>query len=593
MAWRIGVEHAGAKADLWEDVAAARAKFWREASVTVPPDAELVGAALLMRLGESELARRMLLKVPALPVRRLPATESEQQRLDKVNWFEAAGTSWLSGAFHESVVAHAAGDDRLAVDIAESLLTERPAFESAWKSLGPVISPNDTSPTAFLDPVPVLLADSERRLKESSRPPFAPIAIRQMARSERISALIDRLEDVDEQQFSQPGGVWLMGSPICKMLAEEGVDAIDRLLDVLDHDKRLTRSYSFGRNFFPPRHLISVSEAAEAVLKAYYQLDVFRWEDASERRAWLVRNKYRSVADRSLDLLADDSSYEVQWLDAAQMLLRTNKSGVVGDELRGRRNPSVSELLAKRATEMKTNWADDMGLLLYQWDPAAALPTLQMLAHRWWTGAQNGRIAAARLQLGDVAAAREWAAAIKGDQSVPLDQLVPLWTSPGDENLKALARELFAEPRAPMSPVGMLVAGRYPRDLIRSPLLIEDVFRECVLAGLERTEEIGSVERLPSGALEVRAGGLSMSSTPGPGPHAPPGKRSIRIGDFIAWQLSLIDGFSKFDIEWSPAEKNAAVAATAEFLRTHADDLRAPAVTANATPSPVVLLVRK
>jgi hypothetical protein len=384
-----------------------------------------------------------------------------------------------------------------------------------------------------------------------------------------------------------------MGSPICKMLAEEGVDAIDRLLDVLDRDTRLTRSYSFGRSFFPPRHLISVSEAAEAVLKAYYQLDVFRWEDPSERRAWLVRNKYKPLADRSLDLLADDSSNEVQWLDAAQTLLRTNKSGVVGDERRGRKSPPVSELLARRATEMKTNFADDMGLLLYQWDPAAALPTLQMLAHRSSWGTQNGRIAAARLQLGDVTAAREWAAAIKGDQVVPLDQLVPLWTSPGDENLKALARKLFVEPSAPMSPVGMLVAGRYAADLIRSPLLIEAVFRESVLAGLERAEEIGSAERLPGGVLEVNAGGLSMSSRSGPGPHVPPGERSIRIGDFMAWQLSQIAGFPKFDIEWSLEEKNGAIAAIAEFLRTHADDLRAPALTASAQPTPVVLLIRK
>ena len=139
-------------------------------------------------------------------------------------------------------------------------------------------------PLDFLDHVPMLRADSERRLKQPPRAPLDAQTIKHMPRTERIRELVDRLEDVNEQQLSQPGGVWIMGSPICKLLAEEDADAVDPLLNAFDQDMRLTRSFSYGRNFFPPRHLISVSEAALAVLRNNYQIDIFRWKDKVQAR---------------------------------------------------------------------------------------------------------------------------------------------------------------------------------------------------------------------------------------------------------------------------------------------------------------------
>ena len=577
------VEHAGPPADLQTDVSAPKSTFWSEATIHAPPYAGPVGVALLMRLGETELVRKMLLAMPPLGQN----LESDSERFDKGNWFQLAVTSWLSGIFHQAVEAHAAGDDSLTIDVTQLLQTARPLLESSWIRMERPANMTQKSLLEFLDPVPALRADSERRLKQPRRAPLNAQIIKQMPRAERIHELIDRLEDVNEQQFSQPGGVWIMGSPICKLLAEEDADAVDPLLDAFDQDTRLTRSFSYGRNFFPTRHLISVSEAALDVLRNYYQISVFRWKDNAEARAWMVRNKYRTVAQRGLDLLAGDSNDEIQWLDAAQLLLRSGKSGVVGEELRGNSSPSVSELLAKRAQEMKTNWAIDVGLLLYQWDPAAALPALQMLAHRWDGAAQEGRIAAARLQLGDTAVAREWAAAIHPNQDVPLAQLAPLWTSPTNEDLQVLARKLFAEPGAPMSPTG-----RRAGELINSTLLINPVFRESVLAGLERTEEIGSAERLPDGTRRVTGpGGYQQASLAAGLAAHPPGKQSIRISDFIAWQLSDIEGFPKFDIEWTTSEKDAALAPMAGFLRAHANDLRP--ITSGMPLRPGVTLVQK
>jgi hypothetical protein len=190
-------------------------------------------------------------------------------------------------------------------------------------------------------------------------------------------------------------------------------------------------------------------------------------------------------------------------------------------------------------------------------------------------------------------AAREWTATITGDQIVELDQLVPLWTAPGNEDIQVLAHKLFSDPGAPMSVSGMLTAGYPAADLLRSPLLINPTFRESVLAGLERTEGMGTAERLPDGALEVKAAGANMWVGPGIGPQRTPGKRNIRFGDFIAWQLSQIDGFPKFDIEWTTEEKDRSIATIADFFRTHAADLRAPDAITNPLPVPAVSLIRR
>jgi hypothetical protein len=81
-----------------------------------------------------------------------------------------------------------------------------------------------------------------------------------------------------------------------------------------------------------------------------------------------------------------------------------------------------------------------------------------------------------------------------------------------------------------MSPTGRLAG-----ELINSTLLINPVFRECVLAGLERTEEIGSAERLQDGTRRVTGpGGFQEASAAGGLAAHPPGKRGIRAGDFIA-----------------------------------------------------------
>jgi hypothetical protein len=564
---------AGERVDLSADVAAAKAKFWREGLWTAPPDAEFVGVALLLRLGEGELARQLLAKIPA---------NTTRGRLD---WFEVAEAAWLSGAYHQTVEAHFVGDNRLTIDIGEMLIGARAAFESEWTALRTPGSPDVRPLMAFLAPVPTLIEDSQRRLKELPHPPLDRKSLAGMKQPERIAALIDRLEDVSEQQISQPGRVPIMRSSICKTLAEEGAAAVDPMIEVLDHDKRLTHSFGFGRNFAPERYVISVAGAAEEWLEDYYHLHPFRWKDPAERRAWLVQNKFRTQAERAFDLLAGDKNDEAQWLDGAQILLSVNKNGpgLLGDALRDRRDPSVSELLDKRVAQSNTNWGNDLSLLLFQWDPPASIQALRRQAAVWRSNA--GAVVAALLQLGDSSTVSAWAAGIRGDQVANLEQLAPVWTAPEQEAVLGVARKLFIDPTAPMSPTAMLAGGRCPDDLIRSPLLISPTFRESIFQGLARNQVIGSVTRVSGSEAKVTgpcgfSTGYAICGRSSRPLHQP-GTQQIRIADSIAYSLSMICGVPEFDLEATDQQRDQAIAAVGEFLRVNALDLRAPALTAS------------
>src|SRR6185437_11798304 len=120
-------------------------------------------------------------------------------------------------------------------------------------------SPEGTRPGRhldFLEPLPSLLADQERRAAEKGR----------AAPADRIPALIAALDEVNARQFGQPGGVDLGSDSRVQALVEVGDAAVEPLLDVLERDTRLTRSVHFWRDFSHHRSLLGVHEAAYVAL---------------------------------------------------------------------------------------------------------------------------------------------------------------------------------------------------------------------------------------------------------------------------------------------------------------------------------------
>jgi hypothetical protein len=103
---------------------------------------------------------------------------------------------------------------------------------------------------------------SDIRRRKNHRPPTLPEKLDSLPLAERIDRCIAALEEIDIMQSGQPGGVDLGEAPCVAALIAIGDPAVPRLLDVLENDRRLTRSVHYWRNFHPSRTVLAVSEAA-------------------------------------------------------------------------------------------------------------------------------------------------------------------------------------------------------------------------------------------------------------------------------------------------------------------------------------------
>jgi hypothetical protein len=110
----------------------------------------------------------------------------------------------------------------------------------------------------FLDQLPALLADQQRRAHEGSRPIDPPHG--------RIETPVRDLDQVAARQWDQPGGVVLGEAPTVKELIAAGDDAVEPLIRALRSDQRLTRSVGFHRDFFRNRTILGAGQAAYTAL---------------------------------------------------------------------------------------------------------------------------------------------------------------------------------------------------------------------------------------------------------------------------------------------------------------------------------------
>ena len=81
-----------------------------------------------------------------------------------------------------------------------------------------------------------------------------PEAFGSWSPEKRITWLIDSLEEVDERQWGQPGGISLGRDRRVAALIEIGDPAVPALIDAVEKDGRLTRSVHFWRDFVSKPH---------------------------------------------------------------------------------------------------------------------------------------------------------------------------------------------------------------------------------------------------------------------------------------------------------------------------------------------------
>jgi hypothetical protein len=486
---------------------------------------------LLLRLGRADLAEMVWAAGTGLSKGAQPA--GPEPKLD----LNSYGLSYLSLArdlawfrFDRAICAHMRGDDALALADARALDALALAVDAKAEAMGfsrpdrPVPAGQLAPYIEFLDQLPELRADQERRARDRANPP-API--QDEGEAGRALALIRDIDQVAVRQWSQPGGVILGESPIIKDLIALGDPAVGPLIRAFRFDDRLTRSVGFHRDFSRNRNILRVDQAVYAALTGILKTTNFappapndagrmpmtREALADQIQAYWEKNRLIPVVERWYRTLADDELGEAAWLEAAGSIVQPENVQNVpsggafavtlttpvkpgehppfrGESLRKGHEPTVASLMARRVESMLKSPEGQrfellapcrMAAILADWDPIAGAQTFRELTricrqryarpdngHDWTN--QNlavsiARFTMARLKAGDQDAAPEYAEWIRTTSPDWLGESVlaalePLYRRPDDPTLAATAAWLFGNPQSAWVP---LIGPKGPR----------------------------------------------------------------------------------------------------------------------------------
>jgi len=593
-------------------------------------------AVLLFRLGEEAAASKVWQSWQA-------GEDSNREKPGSDPYLALAG-DWTWALFDRTVCAHMRGDDHLALAGARLLTTICPLIDTEVKKRGidarSYGSAHPVSPSLpFLDQLPDLLADQERRAKAPHAPDMLPITPQRYPdTARRVAALIDQFDDIQAGQMGQPGGVYL-ANEITVQLVKEGDAAVEPLLHCLESDTRLSRSVHFWRDFARSRHVLGVQEAAYNALTEILHTQFFgtnvtgddltshglegrRQVAASIRR---YRKRFGSIplAERWYLTLKDDAAPPAQWIQAADNIAcptdvtmdggwismpSSRKPGEVpalrGEVLRKKTNPSVTELLNKRAHELLKPDSDpspagNLAKALAAWDPKGSSAdlhalTVALIARSGEQTQQSmgyvlGELFEARELYGDPGTLSDYAAWMRGLTPKVVVEASPekifqlLWRHADHPEIARAADRLFTDPKSPFVP---LLCNR-PNvsfswslsELIDSPLLGLAPFRTLVLQGLDDTRRAGEVKVSPSGDRLDFQSDFNWSSGAGDAtgdPLKPPAGATIvvRTCDLYAWYISRVIGAPRCELYWPLENRAAAVAAAADFLRRYGSHFR-------------------
>ena len=259
-----------------------------------------VHAAWLHRLGRNDDAAAVLrkaLKVPGdLPKRMEQALH------------------WL--LFDQTVTAFRTRRDGLALSSAERLV-RRPSF--------------------YLAQAKRLLAELRRRRAAGAfgRPvPPLPDDFPGWPADKRVARLIERLDEIDAPQRGSPGAIELDQDRRFIDVCDAGEAAVPALIECVEKDPRLTRSYSYWRHYQQLRDPLPVREAAYAALQVILRTQFVSPFDSRPQinpdadvksAAGLARaywEKYKSLpfASRMVAILSDETSAPFSWQEATENL---------------------------------------------------------------------------------------------------------------------------------------------------------------------------------------------------------------------------------------------------------------------------------
>lgn len=572
---------------------------------------------LLLRLGEVELAEKTW---AAWMTGLRPNTNNDVHLRDP---YLMLATYWTWALFDRAMCAHMRGDDKLSLLSVQALMPIWKAVESTAKKRGfkkrEECKPEEERPPylGFLEPAHRLLAEQERRAQQKAKPKEKNVPIKENHEA-RIKRLIENLENVSARQSGQPGPIFFEWDSKVQSLIEEGDKAVEPLLACLENDTRLTRSVGYHRNFNRRRYLFGVHQAAYIALLGILKISLFvaastgdkisspgkkgRKAVAADIRAYWKRFRNVPLEERWYQTLTNNRLLPKHWVQAIENIVRpTNisvspgglvctttlkpgeKSKLQGEVLRTKKNPSVSELMARRVEDLfpkgeiysSTQMFDmhktcEMALDFAKWDVKASLPTLQkqskrcrvLFAKQWnshdWTiqifGRYLAKLTLRRAEAGDHQALAEYSQWLRSKTPKDVgnyigDIVEPIWRFPEHPAVAKTADEIFNGRDSPWNPLfqgDKHAAGYHISCLFQTPLIGMPVFRKHLIRQLANRQVAGAIKVKTHVRMEITIkGGWGFgASTYKDDPLCPkPGtKATFRVCDIYANLLSGLDG---------------------------------------------------
>jgi hypothetical protein len=333
-------------------------------------------------------------------------------------------------------------------------------------------------------------------------------------------------------------------------------------------------------------------------------------------RAPAPRNPFSPTmgVDAIFAVLADDNADAKNWLEAANRITLPNdvtvlgegryqinrRSGVIppmkGEPLRTKTNPSVLDLMTKRAAQISTpdeNGSEkfamsdgcDMALYAAKWDPKNASPVLAAQVHRTidylpddpggtFPSAQDqlvpklGHMTVARVVAGDRKALDEYAKYMvefdmeKFDGFPMADALEPICRYPNEKSMQDLAEQFFLKsPKWAFFLEKDTFGSWAPRFLV-SPILGSAAFRQSVIAQLSNEKQIAVLVPPYVQPMPVTVNNQWLAHFLGVEPADPlapkAGEIPVRFCDVYAAGLTTIPGMPWVAWYWPAEKKDAA-----------------------------------
>jgi hypothetical protein len=201
-----------------------------------------VPLALLLRLGEAGLAERVWMAIGE-------SNHDTRSYLRRAN-------AWTDANYWQAGLEHVTGDDRVALArllFLHSLL-DRVEAEATRQGV-PATDPARTTLTRLRERVSPLLDDQRRRALEAVAGAFPNRPAQRPAKQQvRIAALIRQLDQVNAFPLED--------APQIRALIRVRAAAVTPLLEVVQHDLRLTRSQAFESFDLTGRGMVPVADVA-------------------------------------------------------------------------------------------------------------------------------------------------------------------------------------------------------------------------------------------------------------------------------------------------------------------------------------------